>query len=95
MAADFPPEFPYARGKLFQVCAVLATNPGDARTRVGDARQYLGHIAEADLPAQFRPEYLAIVQSIDTRRRGPPHHGYRWTNKTAAQIARRIWDFSQ
>ena len=82
----------YALRKLGQIVATLATEPGDARERVASAYQLLMALADDDFPTALRDDLEQIHREMQRRRRNSPLGKYAWTNRTAARIARRMYD---
>ena len=80
----------YAVGKLREIVGELATGPGDARDRVFLAARRLLALQVGDFPPSLRESFDAIAEDLRARRK--KGGGYRWTNRTAARIARQIYE---
>ena len=94
------PDSLYALGKLSNAVYVLATGPGNVRSRLGDAYEYISSVASSDLPEDLQQDLQWIKASVSKYepndaeirmglRRLDATLG-RIKNKTGVRIAQRI-----
>ena len=85
------PDEAYAHGKLREIVGQLATGEAEARHREGAPQQRgLFILTPEDFPPRLRGSFSEIVADLDKREK--PGGGYRWTNRTAARIAKRVYN---
>ena len=95
-----PDLLPYASEKLAEAVHVLATHPGDVKSRLRSTFESLRMVPPSGLPARLRQEYESIWHDLTKRPSEEPGLNpfsstlRRMRLKTASKLAERIFSLN-
>ena len=93
----YPPEIHYAREKFSSAVYILATGPGDVRSRLRKAFIEFSPVQEKDIPDELLEDFRWIILE-STKREPVANEGKmsatidRMQNRTGSKIAAKIYE---